>query len=337
MLCLLLGGCAGHAFGPAADSTASSTASSTARPDPTIEPVGEPDLLTTDYLRSRLIAEDLVAALVQLPELSPQRTPLVTDAPDSRFAVRLLGALQDAGYELRLAADGPADDAIATRLSWRIVAPSDRSPISPWTFTLKAGRVELQRRYRTDEHGVRPASTMRLNGADATGLRLDERAFGQQAGIPATAPVIASAARSQAQAIPTAKAPNLFLTGVSRHAGRLSGHRVVRSTVLVFPNDSLRLGLNNKRAAADIVARFDPARDLLSVIGCSHGATALPDGNRRLALGRAERVSDEFQRAGIRADRILDEGCWAGQGHATMPPRGVVVTHHRAEAPSGAG
>ena len=101
---------------------------------------------------------------------------------------------------------------------------------------------------------------------------------------------------------------------------------------MVFPNDSLRMGAANKRRAAELAVAFDPERDVISVLGCSHGRTAIDNGNEVLANGRALRVKEELVLAGIAGERVLEEGCWAGSAHERLPGRGVVVTHKRLAA-----
>ena len=122
---------------------------------------------------------------------------------------------------------------------------------------------------------------------------------------------------------------NLYETRRSNYAELLAEYDTLRREIMVFPNDSLHMGQANKRIARAIADSFDPARDVISVIGCSHGRTALDNGNERLANGRARRVKEEFVLAGVAAERVLDEGCWAGTHFDKMPARGVVVTHER--------
>jgi len=293
--------------------------------------------VAADVDRSRLIVADFVDALLQVPSLAPGRVRLATRPPDSRFSTLLLGALQVAGYDLR--AGGEADGAVP--LSWRIDPRPDAGTALEWRFELSVGSVGLERRYRADEQGVVPVSAMVVRGAGTERARPQSMARVDR--VPGTAPARSAASGPAAPDLPglpdTAAAasgstPNLFVSGISRHAARLAGHTVVRTRVLVFPNDSLRLGQDNKRTVQAMVADIDAGRDLISVIGCSHGATALSNGNERLALGRAKRVREAFVLTGVSAERVLDEGCWAGEGHATMPPRGVVVTHHRGPAAS---
>ena len=97
----------------------------------------------------------------------------------------------------------------------------------------------------------------------------------------------------------------------------------------MFPNDSLRLGERNKETIARYVSELDPATDVLSVIGCSHGNTRIDNGNELLAIGRANRVKEAFLFAGIDHEQVLEESCWAGESFEKMPRRGVVLTLKR--------
>jgi hypothetical protein len=118
--------------------------------------------------------------------------------------------------------------------------------------------------------------------------------------------------------------------GGSNFAALFNGLGTVNETILTFKNDSTRLGLTNKERIKQVVALFDPDSDVFSVIGCSHGSTVVPGGQQALALGRASRVKEELQFAGIPENKILDEGCWAEESFdQRMPRRGVVLTLKR--------
>ena len=105
---------------------------------------------------------------------------------------------------------------------------------------------------------------------------------------------------------------------------------IVEERVLIFDNDSAKLGAVNKAILSKLLDQYDANRDVVSVIGCSHGPTSLEGGQAELALGRAMRVRDELLYAGISEERILAEGCWADHSSdQDMPPRGVVVSVKR--------
>lgn len=123
---------------------------------------------------------------------------------------------------------------------------------------------------------------------------------------------------------------NVRELGQSNFAEMLQEMGTVKETILTFNNDSTRLGVNNKERVKHFVAQFDPDRDVFSVIGCSHGNTAVQGGQQALALGRALRVKQELQFAGIPDNRILEEGCWASERFdERMPRRGVVLSLKR--------
>ena len=128
-------------------------------------------------------------------------------------------------------------------------------------------------------------------------------------------------------ALPTER--NVMDLGGSNFASLFVDYADVVERILVFPNDSERLGPDNKSIVAELAERFDPGSDVFSIVGCSLGPTSLPNGNERLALGRANRVKEELVQVGVPSERIVDEGCWAGDSSERFPSRGVVLTLRR--------
>lgn len=305
--------------------------------------------IADDFARSRLIALDLVNALVQIPALRPASTMLHTARPRSRFGELLVASLQDAGYDLRI-----GDKASTGWLNYSIEPVSVVAPAAPvpgtadYTFMVSAGSVKVKRTYRVDSQGVRPASSLFVHGGDGSGIRLQDALFDRPSTGTASArdkPIQVAEKRAAANqtaanlalenraavkgTLPVAK-KNMYETRRSNFESVLRNYDSVRSDVLIFPNDSLVMGASNKRIAREIVASFNPGSDVISVIGCSHGKTSLVNGNQKLALGRSYRVKEELILAGIAADKILEEGCWANvHFDQKMPRRGVVVTHKR--------
>ena len=115
----------------------------------------------------------------------------------------------------------------------------------------------------------------------------------------------------------------------SNYVDVFTGYEDLEQSILVFPNDSLSLGDTNKLIIEQYVEMMDPATDILSVIGCSHGQTDINNGNSVLALGRAHRVKEALLFSGVEHDQVLDEGCWAPEAFDAMPNRGVVLTLKR--------
>jgi len=90
------------------------------------------------------------------------------------------------------------------------------------------------------------------------------------------------------------------------------------------------LGKENKIKLQKLAERVNAETDIISVIGCSHGTTAIKNGNQILAEGRTLRVTESLMFTGLNPDLILDEACWAGvHWDEVMPRRGVIVTHKR--------
>lgn len=131
-------------------------------------------------------------------------------------------------------------------------------------------------------------------------------------------------------AIQNAPKQNLRNTGVSNFAEILNPMSTVNETVLVFGDDSLRLGSANKERVNQFVSQYHPENDVFSVTGCSHGPSARAGGQKALALGRADRVKQALMFAGVPENKILDEACWANeQFDKRMPRRGVVLSIKR--------
>ena len=124
--------------------------------------------------------------------------------------------------------------------------------------------------------------------------------------------------------LPTRKR-NVLDIGQSNFASVTQDYEELSFDVLVFANDSLRLGTENKAMLSALAQTFDAQTDLVSLIGCSHGPSAKSRGNEHLAIGRANRVKEELILANVSAENILDEGCWASTAQEGLPARGVIV------------
>ncbi|MEE9322850.1 MAG: hypothetical protein V3U76_20585 [Granulosicoccus sp.] len=144
-----------------------------------------------------------------------------------------------------------------------------------------------------------------------------------------TDPVNQESLPSNASTPSAAIRQNMYGTLESNYSTLFDEYDNILETTLVFENDSMRLGHENKTVINEYAAQMNPDTDVLSVIGCSHGKTLINNGNSLLALGRASRVKEAFLFAGLKHDRILEEGCWAPQLFDAMPSRGVVLTLKR--------
>lgn len=124
---------------------------------------------------------------------------------------------------------------------------------------------------------------------------------------------------------------NMLVLGASNYQLVFSDYRVVEQDVVVFANDSMNLGRQGKQQVKRLFDIFDEKTDLISIVGCSHGTTHHKDGNKALALGRAQRVMEELLSHHAPRNRLFDEGCWAGVTQKSLPSRGVIVSLRRSK------
>jgi len=126
-----------------------------------------------------------------------------------------------------------------------------------------------------------------------------------------------------------AEVPNMAVNMQSRYQDIFDNYEVLNTSILVFPDDSLLLGRDNKQVLRRYANDFNAQTDVMSVIGCSHGKSKLANGNAYLANNRAFRVKEEFIAIGLEPKTVLEEGCWADSAYGDMPARGVLVQHKR--------
>ena len=300
-------------------------------------------VLEQDFNRSKLIAADFVATLAQIEETNTSNLLLQVDNPNTRFGELLLSALQKSGYSIRLGGDsGQKTLDYASNRDEQL--SNSGNPV--YTFIVAAGSVKLKRAYEVDQTGVWPMGSMLISGADASYVVVDDSIFNygqaQENGVlvsavPASETLVGSR-ELVAELNDSSKKSgtgnyqeftNMYETDTSRYDELFKDYDVIDSNVLVFGNDSLILGRSNKLAIREFAKLFNPETDVMSVIGCSHGASKVENGNAYLANGRAFRVKEEFVLAGLEAQKVLEEGCWANVDFPKMPARGVLVQHRR--------
>lgn len=325
-----------------------------------------PEANTTNDVQGRLlgksadrarVARDLVSALRQIEGLEPSSTGLLMKTPRSPFGQALGQALIDSRYEMFLV-DNPKGDNV---LAYEIKPASDNTDAI--TIIVSVDRTRIKRDYRSVDGRTKPASSLFVLGANPDNIILDSAIFNDssaQAGVQSAGdgsedavasvelpPLIDMPAISDNEAVSTSdtapitsfairagttlkRKQNMYDIGESNFQEVLKSYQDVDRRVLVFGNDSMRLGSSNKWFVKTMAKKFQRNTDAFSVIGCSFGYSKIKNGNALLALGRAQRVKEELLRNGVPESNILDEGCWSGgENDRDLPSRGVLLVLKR--------
>jgi len=305
------------------------------------------EIETAPRTLNEVALDDLIRALVQYRD--PITTTLQAELGLANMDdVGVLSLLADQGYGLQLV---DADQG-ANLLSHTIETQGSGS-VDTQKHTIRVGRLELAREYTTVNDIVRPAGPLSVAGSRRR-ISLDDSRFGDSV---ANDRLISRIAFSIAADVEEGDAPRISLlqlplaaTGRDNAIGTnasglevsnaffgddnfgsiLSEYDKLDSVSIIFPNDSMRLG-NIGRLKIDVfLGEFEEDSDLIRVVGCSNGKTNIAIGNEGLALGRAERVTQELLARGVTREHILDEGCWAPTSAGDrFPSRGVLLELYR--------
>lgn len=296
-----------------------------------------------------LVVSNIVFVLRQLDELPPIQTTLQIKPPVTSVGRAVLNTLTENGYGLQL-----VDSDIGPHyVRYKFEEATTESGLIT-RFSMSVGDISVARDYLIREGAVLPDSVVEVRGAAEVFTELNDGIFENNGAnyeadvvfadtrlpeLSGPAQLVASTANLNnalpANGIKVIK-ENMYDARESNYSALFNDYQDVESTVLVFSNDSLRLGQKNKRIITDIASRMNPETDLVSVIGCSHGRTAIDNGNSVLAVGRAHRVKEAFVFAGVDYGKVLDEGCWARvHFDEMMPRRGVVLTLKRRKGLNG--
>ena len=299
----------------------------------------------------RLVATDLVAVMMQLPDRSPFGTTVQFAPPRSLFGAALGETLRSGGYGMqRVTADqGQHHVRYGT-----VLAEDERGPLI--TYALAVGDVSLERDYREAGGETVPASPVRVLGAAPARVIVNDDVH-RRRGVAATFPsgvvflgpdgavlerrerevrISEASARAAGERVETERflvlaRANLFLGDRLAAEPEPEGTRVpIRQVRLRFEDpDALRLGEANKRALARLRALYRASTDRFSVTGCSHGESLLWDGTESDALARSQRVKEELVLGGVASGRVREEGCFATRYAEGLEPGMVIVTLER--------
>ena len=297
--------------------------------------------------RLRLVATNLVAALVQIPEMRPAVATLQVNPPTSAFGNVVVRALEDAGFGLqRVSADQGRN---YVSYSQRF-AQTESGPVED--FTLSVGRISLSREYVTRDGNIFPSSLMEITGTDfVSDITLADDVFREQGGTTGTAFISGTRTgdgavddrgvrtvdvndfdevplerRTTAESVLVRARRTYFERDAQRSLPDLERFERFRRTVLIFDDTRTQyMGAPNKRAVRLMVREFRP-RDLIVIRAC-HDA----DGRNELARDHAIRVEEELASHGVPAESAWIAPCVrASYRHSSDDsPAPVEIVHYR--------
>lgn len=296
----------------------------------------------------RAMFDDLSGIVAQIFEPLNTTLQINRDNADRRMQY-FVDTLADKGFGIqRVSADQGANYLSYTRKN---TEQPDEVHLS-----VAIGAVLVGRDYRQlNDDAVSPNSVVRLAGtripvavSDTSSRRfkvedpsLSEAQYVASLGLDEASPVIslitpelvsnvsnraANGPSLQALNSSQVEVNNLFYGSESTFASVLDDYQRIDRQVIVFGNDSMVLGNTNKLLIEQFVDSKLKDSDVISLVGCSNGPTALEIGNEGLALGRAQRVTQALMSRGVARHQVLDEGCWAPTNVGDrFPSRGVVM------------
>lgn len=311
---------------------------------------GDPALIAAtaenELRHLRLVAINLVAALVQIPEMRPERATLQVSAPASAFGHAIVRALEDAGFGVQRVSNDQGRNYVS--YSERF-AETESGPVTD--FTLSVGGIRLSREYVERDGNIYPSSLMTVLGTEsAANIALADDVFREQGGAGTA---FISGARSSegiddgsgirtvdvadfdelpmerrsTQEDVLLRARQLFFErDAARSPPDLSRYERFRRTVLIFDDTKTQfMGPANKRAVRLLVREFD-TDDLLVIRAC-HDA----DGRNEAAGAHAIRVEEELASHGVAAESAWIAPCVrASYRHASDDsPAPVELIHYR--------
>lgn len=294
----------------------------------------------------QVMIDDLLSAIVQIfPPIDS--TVQISADEDNELTLLVADTMAQTGFGIQKV----TTDQGASLLTTDTLADEQSDNSSPTKhLRIDIGEISIGRTYRvSNNRAIQPSSPFKVYGSRA---RIDPGTtlFGTsstkantqyQAPIRLNEPlpllslitpeIVQSAADKNVNSLEltstnSAKVEiNNLRFGESTFGSVLNNHLILDDLTVFFPNDSLILGNENKLLIREFMAVFIEQLDMVSVVGCSNGPTAVEIGNVGLALGRGERVTNELLSLGVPRERILDQGCWAPSVADKYPGRGVVL------------
>ena len=288
---------------------------------------------------NEMVASNLVFVLAQLDELRPIQTTIQIEEPASKLGKTVLDRLRDAGFGIQKVESDVGHNYVRYKFE---ESTTERGQVTRYTMSI--GDIDASRDYAVANNTIYPDSALEITGVAERYVELNDDIFsGRGANYVDTVfftnsvmPEVSDQPDSYIALAGNSVTTNQLIkrnvhsTLISNYQQLFDQYDTIDTTVLIFANDSMELGNQNKRIVSRYAENMNPGTDLISVIGCSHGKSTLKNGNSVLAVGRANRVKEEFVFAGVDYGKVLEEGCWADEHFdEVMPRRGVVLSLKR--------
>ena len=339
LLCLLLSGCTALTTDTGVDQAALTPrlSSNTDALD---------DISGQERAQLQLIATNLVATLVQIPEMRPTTATLQIHTPETAFGNAVIRALEDAGFGMQLVSADQGQNFVSYSKRF-----SETESGQVTDYTLAVGKIRLSREYIVKAGAVYPSSLLSISGTDfIADIDLADNIFAEQGG---EGTVFISGAQRAGVPDPTLKAVTVdvrdfdelpqdkrtrqdyvfaearqryFESDTRRRAPDLSQYVKHRRTVLIFDDDTTQMmGSANKLAVRLLVREFSDD-DVMVIKAC-----LAADGRDEASLNRAIRVEEELAGLGVPTESAYIAPCSrSSYRHSSdNSPTPVELIHYR--------
>lgn len=272
----------------------------------------------------QLIATNLIATLVQIPEMRPTTATLQVSTPKTAFGHAVVRALEDAGFGVQLVSADQGKNYVSYS---KRLAETESGLVTD--YMLAVGKIGLTREYVQENNAVYPSSLMKISGTDSVAdIDLADNIFAEQGGDNTA---FISGAQNSERANPDLSVKTVdvndfdelpqdkrtrqdlvfaqarkrfFESDTQRAAPALANYEKHRRTVLIFDNNSTQmLGSTNKQAVRLLVREFSDD-DIIVIKACQDA-----DGSDTPSLNRGIRVEEELAGYGVPTESAYIAPC----------------------------
>lgn len=275
-----------------------------------------------------LVAIDLVNAMVQITELHPDVMPdIKIDGAkvEGSFGGALTNVLESAGYNVKQ----PDLGLVYAVMDWSVnpvtAASGAANAASSQSYSISVRGAIISRDYQLSRRRVNPTSNLRLQGVEATPIKLHDELFDQV--VTPSKDIASMQDGDNTNEVTGVVTRNILDSGGSNYQTQMEQYQSVGTRIIGFADDSAKLSKQSIVQLTRFVLSANRDTDAVSVIGCSIGKTRHKGGNEGLARARTDSITQWLKKSGMRAERLFDESCWGEEvEQIDLPRRGVQLT-----------